>query len=163
MGRCKTRPRWPDTVKRYIDTLKCIFNWALKQELVDKAPSLRGLVYGKRDEKPPFMTRTEIERIINRGGLSKAEIAKLWDAMYLTIPEVHEVLELVKTQARYPFIYTKYGNVVIADQHSSSQLHESDNRHRSKRWLGQSFLSVHVLFLSSLASGNRFSVSVRCI
>lgn len=95
----------PDTVKRYIDTLKCIFNWALKQELVNKAPLLRGLVYGERDEKPPFMTRTEIERIIKRGGLSKAEIAELWDAMYLTIPEVHEVLELVKTQVRYAFPY----------------------------------------------------------
>lgn len=77
----------------------------MKQELVDKAPSLRGLVYGKRDEKPPFMTRTEIERIIKRGGLSQTEIDQLWDAMYLTIPEVHEVLELVKRCARYPFIY----------------------------------------------------------
>ncbi len=95
----------PDTIIREIVTLKCIFNWAQKQELVDIAPQLRGLVYGKRDEKPPFMTRTEIERIINRGGLSEIEIDQLWDAMYLTIPEVHEVLELVKERARYPFIY----------------------------------------------------------
>ncbi len=95
----------PDTIIREIVTLKCIFNWAEKQELIDKAPLLRGLVYGKRDEKPPFMTRTEIERIINRGGLNQTEIDQLWDAMYLTIQEVHEVLELVKGRARYPFIY----------------------------------------------------------
>lgn len=95
----------PDTIIREIVTLKAIFHWAEKQELVDNAPQLRGLVYGKRDEKPPFMTRTEIERIINRGGLSELEIKQLWDAMYLTIPEVHEVLELVKERARYPFIY----------------------------------------------------------
>lgn len=86
----------PDTVKREVDTLKCILNWAKKQQLVKKAPSLRGLVYGKRDEKPPFMTRTEIERIVARDGLDETDVARLWDALYLTIPEVLEVLELVR-------------------------------------------------------------------
>lgn len=98
------RPLSPDTVKREVDTLKCILNWAESQQLVKNAPSLRGLVYGKRDEKPPFMTRTEIERIVARGGLDEAAIAELWDALYLTIPEVHEVLEHVRESARYPFL-----------------------------------------------------------
>ncbi len=70
----------PDTIKREVDTLKCILNWAQSQQLVKEAPSLRGLVYGKRDEKPPFMTRTEIERILARGGLDETEIARLCDA-----------------------------------------------------------------------------------
>ena len=112
----------PDTIKRYIDTLKCIFNWALKQELVDKAPNLHGLVYGKRDEKPPFMTRTEIERIIERGGLNEDEIEQLWDAMYLTIPEVNEVLELVKTRARYPFIYPMFAFIAYTGVRRSEMI-----------------------------------------
>jgi hypothetical protein len=66
------------------------------------------LVYGKHDESPPFMTRTEIDRIIERGGLNEDEIEQLCDAMYLTIPEVNDVLELVKTRARYLFIYPMF-------------------------------------------------------
>lgn len=103
----------PDTVKREVDTLKCILNWAEKQQLVKKAPSLRGLVYGKRDEKPPFMTRTEIERIVARGGLDETDVARLWDALYLTIPEVIEVLELVRKDAKYPFIYPMFAFVAF--------------------------------------------------
>ncbi len=112
----------PDTIIREIVTLKSIFSWAQKQELVDNAPQLRGLVYGKRDEKPPFMTRTEIERIINRGGLSELEIKELWDAMYLTIPEVHEVLELVKERARYPFIYPMLAFVAFTGARRSEMI-----------------------------------------
>ena len=103
----------PDTVKREVDTLKCILNWAEKQQFVKSAPSLRGLVYGKRDEKPPFMTRCEIERIVARGGLDESEIARLWDALYLTIPEVLEVLELVRKGAKYPFIYPMFAFVAF--------------------------------------------------
>ncbi len=103
----------PDTIKREVDTLKCILNWAQTQQLVKEAPSLRGLVYGKRDEKPPFMTRTEIERILARGGLDETEIARLWEALYLTIPEVLEVLELVRKRAKYPFIYPMFAFVAF--------------------------------------------------
>jgi len=103
----------PDTVKREIDTLKCILNWAESQQLVSQAPSLHGLIYGKRDEKPPFMTRTEIERIIARGGLKELEVAELWECLYLTIPEVHEVLEFVRENARYPFLYPMFAFVAF--------------------------------------------------
>lgn len=103
----------PDTIKREVDTLKCILNWAQTQQLVKEAPSLRGLVYGKRDEKAPFMTRTEIERILARGGLDETEIARLWEALYLTIPEVLEVLEVVRKGAKYPFIYPMFAFVAF--------------------------------------------------
>lgn len=103
----------PDTVKREVDTLKCILNWAENQQLVKNAPSLRGLIYGKRDEKPPFMTRTEIERIVARGGLDETEIAELWEALYLTVTEVHEVLEHVRERAKYPFIYPMFAFVAF--------------------------------------------------
>lgn len=112
----------PDTIKRHIDTLKCIFNWAEKQQLVKKAPQLHGLVYGKRDEKPPFMTRVEIERIIDRGGLSDFEINQLWDALYLTIPEVHEVLELVKSKSRYPFLYPMFAFIAFTGARRSEMM-----------------------------------------
>jgi integrase len=98
----------PDTIKRHMDTLKCILNWAVKQELVKQVPTLSSLVFGKRDEKLPFMTRAEIEAIIARGGLQPDEIKRHWDSLYLSISEVQEVLELVKKRARYPFLYPMF-------------------------------------------------------
>jgi site-specific recombinase XerD len=94
----------PDTIKRHMDTLKCILNWAVKQELVKQVPTLSNLDFGKRDKKMPFMTRAEIEAIIARGGMEPDKIKQLWDSLYLNINEVHEVLELVKKRARYPFL-----------------------------------------------------------
>ena len=56
---------------------------------------------------------SEIERIIARGGLDQAEVDELWEALYLTIPEVHEVLEFARTHARYPFIYPMFAFVAF--------------------------------------------------
>jgi integrase len=109
-SRRKVRTKFisPDTIKRHMDTLKCILNWAIKQELVKQVPTLSNLVFGKRDEKLPFMTRAEIEGIIARGGLQPEEIKRYWDSLYLSISEVQEVLELVKKRARYPFLYPMF-------------------------------------------------------
>ena len=98
----------PETIKRHMDTLKCILNWAVKQELVKQIPTLSNLIFGKRDEKLPFMTRAEIEVIIARGGLQPDEIKRQWDSLYLSISEVQEVLDLVKKRARYPFLYPMF-------------------------------------------------------
>ena len=51
-------------------------------------------------EKPPFQTWQEIERKINRGGLTGAEQADLWDCLFLTLPEIAELLAFVKTNAQ---------------------------------------------------------------
>ena len=59
-----------DTIKKELATFRMLWNWAISQELVGKPCPTRGVLYPKRDAKPPFMTRDEIERIIQRGGLS---------------------------------------------------------------------------------------------
>jgi hypothetical protein len=64
----------------------------------------RGLVYPKTDEKPPFMTRQEIERGLT-AKLSDAERAELWECLYLTKPEVEELLAFVKVNAAHDWIY----------------------------------------------------------
>lgn len=43
----------PDTIKRHIDTLTCIFNWANKQQLVPKIPMLHGLVAARQRDGIP--------------------------------------------------------------------------------------------------------------
>ena len=51
------------------------------------------------------MTRPEIERRINAGGLTAAEVADLWEGYYLTVDEVGEFLPYIKAEASQPWVY----------------------------------------------------------
>jgi integrase len=64
---------------------------------------VRGLIYPKSDEKPPFQTRAEIERQLE--GLTGAQQDGLWDALYLTLPEIDAFLAEVKATAAHRWIY----------------------------------------------------------
>ncbi len=94
----------PETVKREMDTFRIIWNWAKKEYMLGETPT-QGLTYGKRNQKPPFMTWDEIETRIARGGLTDDEVADLWECLYLTTDEIAELLEHVRENPRYPFIY----------------------------------------------------------
>ena len=65
----------------------------------------RRVKYPKVSEKPPFQTWQEIEKQISRGGLTENEQAELWDSLFLSLREVSELLDFVKTAAAQPFIY----------------------------------------------------------
>ena len=58
--------------------------------------------------KPPFQTFEQIERQVARGGLSEFEKEELWDCLFLTLPEVEEVLAWVKEKAIDPFVYPMF-------------------------------------------------------
>ena len=64
--------------------------------------------YPKEEEKPSFQTWEEIERKIARGGLSEAEQAELWECVFLTLPEIDELLAFVKQSGRWPFVYPMF-------------------------------------------------------
>ena len=55
-----------------------------------------------------FQTWEEIERKIARGGLSEAEQAELWECVFLTLPEIDELLAFVKQFGRWPFVYPMF-------------------------------------------------------
>ncbi len=95
----------PDTVRNEIATFRLIWNWAVQQELITMRCPTRGLVFPNRDEKPPFMTRKEIELKIARGGLHEEKIAELWESLYLSNLEIEVILELARTNKRCPFFY----------------------------------------------------------
>jgi integrase len=63
----------------------------------------KGLVYPKTDEKPPFMTWAEMER--KAASLPQAQQAELWDSLYLTNPELDQLLTVVKERAAHPWVY----------------------------------------------------------
>ena len=94
----------PETVKREMDTFRSIWNWATKEYVDGETPTL-GLIFAKRDEKPPFMTWSEIETKIARGGLTEEEEQDLWACLYLTTRQINEFLAYAKANDRYPFVY----------------------------------------------------------
>ena len=98
----------PDTVKKEVATFRLIWNWAVTQgRLTGPAPT-KGLKYPKTEQKPPFMTREEIEKIINRGGLDEDQQKALWDCLFLAGSEVEELLDYVKETADHSFIHPMF-------------------------------------------------------
>jgi integrase len=96
----------PATIRKEIVTLRTAWNWAVQTGLVaGKFPFNKNLRFPKLDEKPPFQTREEIERQINRGGLSAAEQQDLWDCLYLRPSEMAELLEYARVNATQPWVY----------------------------------------------------------
>lgn len=96
------------TIKKEIVSLRTAWNWGVKMKLVAGRFPYDGLRYPKTIEKPPFQTRAEIERQINAGGLSEAEHADLYDALYLQTHETAQLLVYVKAHAIHGFIYPMF-------------------------------------------------------
>jgi len=83
----------PATVRKELVTLRTAWNWAVGFGLIEgKFPALKRVRLRKPEEKPPFQTWTEIERRIEAGGLTETQKRELWDALYLTLPEIEAVL-----------------------------------------------------------------------
>src|SRR5262249_12642257 len=95
----------PSTLRKEVSSLRAAWNWGASMGLVSGPFPGRGLRYPKGDEKPAFQTWAEIERQIARGGLSKPQQKELWDCLFLTLPEVTELLDFIKKTAAHPWIY----------------------------------------------------------
>jgi integrase len=95
----------PATIKKEIVTLRTAWNWAAKMGLVAGRFPNDGLRFPKVDEKPPFMTRQEIERQIAAGGLAEAQEKDLWNALFLTLDEVAELLAHLRDSGTRPWVY----------------------------------------------------------
>ena len=99
------------TIKKEIDTLRAVWNWASHMGLVKEVPSFRGLTYSKTDVPLTFRTWDEIERTIGRGGLNQREVEELWDSLFLTVPQIEEVLDFVRERERSSFVYPMFAFV----------------------------------------------------
>lgn len=95
------------TIKKEFVTLRAAWNWATHHALVAGAfPPVKHVKLGKVDEKPPFQTRKEIERQLAGGGKTDAEAVALWESLYLTPPELAELLAHVRAQKNaVPWIF----------------------------------------------------------
>jgi integrase len=91
----------PVTVRKEVATLRAAWNWGGPMGLTEGNFPNRGLRYPKADDKPPFMTRDEIERQLAGGG----DPDVLWDALYLQAAEIAELLRYVKAKGGHGWIY----------------------------------------------------------
>jgi len=92
------------TLRKEIASLRAAWNWGVLAGLVDGPFPNKGLRFPKLDEKPPYQTWGEIERRIAAGGLTKEQIADLWDCLYLRPGEIAELLAYVKEHGTQPWV-----------------------------------------------------------
>ena len=87
-----------------------IWNWGKKfGHLAGAFPLQIGdLEFERTTDRAPFQTFDQITRTLARGKLTREEEAALWECLYLTLDEVHELLEHVRTHAMHPFIHPMF-------------------------------------------------------
>ncbi len=103
--RYRGRPLSAVTLRKEMASFRACWNWGVQAGRLKNSFPGRGLKYPKTNEKPPFQTRAEIERQIARGGLSDAEVRQLWDSLFLTRPEIEQLLKHVYDCQAQPFLY----------------------------------------------------------
>lgn len=97
------------TVRKEVGTFTTLWNrWALPQGMTTRAVPTSNLHYPKVKSKAPFQTREQIERQITRRQLSPEEQDYLWVSLFLTLPEIEEVLEVVRHRERLPHAYPMF-------------------------------------------------------
>lgn len=106
--RYRGRPLSPVTLRKEVATFRACWNWAVHGGKLRRPFPNRDLKYPKGEERPPFLTREEIERRIALGGLTEREQEELWDCLFLTLPEVEELLAFVKGHAAHPWVYPAF-------------------------------------------------------
>lgn len=93
------------TIKKELATLRTIWNWSRLHGYTNDSLPLRGVKFPKYEERQPFRTREEIERLIASNEFSEAEIKEVWECLYLRATEIKELLETVAEKSDYSHVY----------------------------------------------------------
>ncbi|TWU44909.1 site-specific tyrosine recombinase XerC [Novipirellula aureliae] len=97
------------TIGKELTTLKTAWSWAGESGFVHaELPNRSRLRMPKTEEKPPFKTWVEIERIINRAQLSESEARDYWDCVYLNQEEIADLLTDIAAFEVYSFIFPMF-------------------------------------------------------
>ena len=75
------KPLSPTTIRKELASFRAAWNWAVHMGIVGTVFPNKGLVFPKLEEKPPFMTWSEIERRIAKYSPQDLVKADLWDAL----------------------------------------------------------------------------------
>jgi integrase len=93
------------TLKKEIASVRACWNWAVHDGILKGAFPGKGLRFPKEGEKEPFRTFAEVEAIIAAENPDDARRDMLWEALYLTRPEIEEFLLYVRQNATLPWVY----------------------------------------------------------
>jgi integrase len=93
------------TLKKEIATVRACWNWAVHGGIIKGVFPGKGLRFPKEEEKEPFRTFAEIEAVIAAENPDDARRDTLWEALYLTRPEIEEFLLHVRQNATLPWVY----------------------------------------------------------
>lgn len=95
------------TILKELKTFRYVWGWGFGLGLVgtDCPWQLGKLQLGRSDAREPFRTMAEIERRIERGGLSDEEVSRLWECLYLTGVEVKDLLAHAKARGTGRFVF----------------------------------------------------------
>jgi integrase len=106
--RYRGKPLSPVTLRKEMATLRACWNWGVHAGKLKGHFPGRGLKYPKGEEKLPFQTWEEIERQITLGGLKERQQEELWECLFLTLPEIEELLAFVKANTVHGWIYPAF-------------------------------------------------------
>lgn len=98
----------PETMRKELMTFGQIWGFARARGWVDADLDKSKIRLPKASEKPPFQTWKNIEKTIQRGGLTERQVGELWDSVFLNEKEVLKLLKHVKKNASSPFIYPMF-------------------------------------------------------
>lgn len=101
-------PVSPETITKELTTFRLIWNWAAQRMYVVGPSPTKGVNLVKRSEKPPFMTKEEIQQKIKRGGLTARQIRRLWESVFLTKEEIDEILKAVREVDARSFVHPMF-------------------------------------------------------
>ena len=97
--------RHPNTAERERISLLQFYKWIVRQKYLALSPAAGLAPIKGGEDRPPFRTSTEIERILGRGGLTDEQRLDLWECLYLSPPEIAGLLAAVKANARIDYAY----------------------------------------------------------
>ncbi|MFO0806595.1 MAG: tyrosine-type recombinase/integrase [Gemmataceae bacterium] len=103
--RYRRKPIRSVTIKKEVATFQTVWNWAVRRNHLATASPVKGITFPKEHERPPFRTFEQIQKIIDRGGLTKAQTRELWSGLFLNLDEVREVLVHVRQHAACAWLH----------------------------------------------------------
>jgi integrase len=99
----KGRKLDPATISKGLVTFRTVWNWGVRRGMLAKSfPKKNEVILPKSRERQPFRTRAEIQEIVDKGTLSKAERIDLWEGLYLSSDELERLLDYVEKLAERP-------------------------------------------------------------
>jgi integrase len=123
-GKKARRPIRPYTVRKELKSFRHAWAWCRSRGLVPVAPVwVLGEITLPKDREPePFRTMAEIRERIDRGGLSAADQRRLWDGLYLTGPELMELLSHVRRLGMDGFVHPMFAFAAYTGARRSEML-----------------------------------------